>query len=267
MSQTNLQTALQADSAAKRWQAIESLNNTKLSDNNILAMLTKLLADEHPFVRWQAGLALAKNSAGNQKLTETLTSNSSATALMRQAAADALRVTQSPLAFKALINTLNSDDALLRQSAVEALANQKNPEAIPHLVKALNDPVPWVRRAAAYALGHVGNQETAGVLITALRDSSVLVRRSAAYALGARRAKVALAQLKLTLSDKDALTRRNAAWALGRIGLPEAVPNLNQLLNDPALDGSIIATAKQAIQAITKPRWLQILLGFGGRFR
>ncbi len=267
---TNLALALQAESAAERWQAIEKLNRSKskLVDTDTLSELLKALADEHPFVRWQAGVVLAGLAEGSQKLSETLKHAPTASFEVDAthiAAADALAHSESPTACSALIKALGSNNARLRQSAAEALAHQKNPDAIPHLVKVTKDADPWVRRAATYALGHLGNPETAQILISGLHDRSVIVRRSATYALGALRAEVAIPQLKVSLTDKDPLTRRNAAWALGRIGLEEAVPALKKLLDDPALDGTVAATAKQAIQAITKPRWLQILLGIFGR--
>lgn len=265
--------ALQAESAAVRWLAIEKLRGVKDKSGQpeTFSTLVSALADEHPFVRWQAGLALVSHTKGRQKLVEIL-QNASATSspeasLMCSAAADALGISRSSVGSTPLIEALRTGDALLRQSAAEALANRKDPKAVPHLTRAMQDPDPWVRRAAAYALGHLNNQESVRMLIAGLRDQAVIVRRSAAYALGALRAEMAMPQLKISLTDKDPLTRRNAAWALGRIGLREAVPNLTQLLNDPVLDGTVATVASQAIEAITKPRWLQILLGIRGYFQ
>lgn len=263
---------LQAASAAERWQAIENLNQTrgKAIDANTLSMLLTALGDDHPFVRWQAGLTLAGQDEGTHKLVETLLNTSSTASKADQvsiAAADALAGSRSSAAVNALITALTSNDARLRQSAAEALAKQKDSAAVPHLIKAINDADPWVRRAAAYALGHLGTPDTARIVATCLQDKSVIVRRSAAYALGALRAEDTAPQLKIALTDKDPLTRRNAAWALGRIGWPDAVADLSGLLNDPALNGTVAATAKQAIQAITKPRWLQTLAGLFGRFQ
>ncbi len=268
-----LATALQSQSAADRWQAIEKLNNgkSKFVGADTISALLKALADEHPFVRWQAGLALAGRVDGSQKLVETLKNTSTATSseisLMQVAAVDALAASESFTAHNVLIGVLRSNDACLRQSAAEALAKQKNSEAIPHLIKAIKDVDPWVRRAAAYALGHLGRKETAQILITCLQDEAVIVRRSAVYALGALRAEAAVSPLKICLADKDPLIRRNAAWALGRIGLREAIPELNKLLNDLALDGTIAATASQSIKTITRPQWLQKLWGISKRFR
>lgn len=268
---TELAAALHAESAARRWQAIERLQThpPKPSDEAALPVLVEALGDDHPFVRWQAGLALAGRRVGWQKLIDILR-NKTATAgyeektvRMRSAAVDALAASASPEIEAVLIEVLRTGNALMRQSAAEALARQGKSEAVPVLSQALQDDNPWVRRAAAYALGHIGDQSAAAVLIDKLADETMLVRRSAAYALGALRATVAIAPLKVSLTDQDPQVRRNAAWALGRIGQPEAVPNLTRLLDDTALDGTIAATAQQAIKALTKPRWMQFLLGWG----
>lgn len=271
---TNLTTALQTESAAERWRAIENLNHpaTQQMDAHTLSALTQALSDTHPFVRWQAGLALAKQSEGRQKLLETLndasTAGSPKNIPMYSTIVDALgRNPLSPNAGLPLINALHSHDSRLRQSAAEALAKQSSAEAVPHLIDAMKDDDPLVRRAAAYALGQVDDSKARQALIDGLQDKAVIVRRSAAYALGALQAEAAISHLKISLTDKDAATRRNAAWSLGRIGSPETVPDLENLLNDEALDGEVQAAAAAAIKAITKPRWLQRLLELRGRFR
>ncbi len=264
---TELTAALQANSAVTRWKAIAKYNQSQSPpvDAAGLALFTQALADAHPFVRWQAGQALVSAADGRQKLVAVL--QTTAATLTRSAAADALRATNLPPAHALLIEALSASNDTLRQSAAEALAGQKNLAAVPHLITATKDSNPWVRRAAAYALGHLGSHDAVPTLIAALRDNVFLVRRSAAYALGALRAIEAVPQLKLALTDRDALTRRNAAWALGRVGRREAVPELTQLLNDPALNGAVATTAGWAIETITKPRWLQAILGVKGRFR
>jgi len=272
---TELARAVQAESAVSRWQAIEKFNEetqSKSTDGATLLILVKALGDEHPFVRWQAGLALRQHQVGWDKLVEVLKSNSNAKTgtesdRVRSAAIDALAGQTSPEINAALIDILQTGDATLRQAAAEALAHRDNLEAATPLLVALNDVDPWVRRASAYALGHIGDQSAAGALIGKLADEAVIVRRSAAYALGALRAAVGLSRLQAALTDPDPQVRRNAAWALGRIGQVEAVPALQQLLTDEALNGTIAQTAQHAINAITKPAWLQFLMGWRGRFQ
>ena len=116
---TNLALALQAESAAERWQAIEKLNRSKskLADVDTLSELLKALADEHPFVRWQAGVVLAGLAEGSQKLAETLKNALTASTDVNAthiAAADALAHSHFPAAYGTLVKALDSDNARLR---------------------------------------------------------------------------------------------------------------------------------------------------------
>jgi HEAT repeat protein len=279
---TELVTVLQEKSAAARWRTIARFNETaeaKLVDPTSMSILTEALADEHAFVRWQAGLALASQARGQQKLVELLkdypqdsssaepTSEKRKTDLICSAAIDALVDRKSAEVKSYLINPLLSGDAVLRQSAAEALARQGHPEAIPYLITTLKDNDPWVRRAAALALGHVGDVSAVEALIQCLQDKAVIVRRSAAYALGALRSEAALSALKISTTDQDVQVRRNAAWALGRIRRPEAVNALTRLLDDADMNGAVAATAREAITTITKPRWQKIVSGLSRQLR
>jgi len=52
--------------------------------------------------------------------------------------------------------------------------------------------------------------------------------------------------------------RYTAAWALGRIGAPAAIPYLEKLLRDTALDGMVAAEAARAIMTITCRGWRRL---------
>lgn len=279
---TELAAALRAESAAERWQALAQFNNAvalKTADPATLTRLTQALADEHAFVRWQAGLALAGQVGGRQKLAELLKNYPAPlpeftpmgaelkTDRMCATAIDALAEKKSAEAKEYLTKSLASGDALLRQSAAEALSRQGQAEAVPQLIAALKDNNPWVRRAAAIGLGHLHDARAVAGLVDCLKDQALIVRRSAAYALGALRAEAALPALKISLTDPDPQVRRNAAWALGRIGRPEAAADLTRLLDDPGLNGAVAATANEAIAALAKPRWQQLVAGLGQRFQ
>jgi HEAT repeat protein len=275
---TEFAVALQTETAA-RWQVLAQLNEagTKPIDSATLSMLTKALADEHAFVRWQAGLALASQASGRQKLADLLKNYPTPpveftpveaelkTNLMYAAAIDALAGKKSSEAERYLIKPLSNGDDFLRRSAAEALGKQGQAEAVPQLITVLKDSDPWVRRAAAIGLGHLGDVNAAGALIDCLKDKAVIVRRSAAYALGALRAEAALPALKISLTDSDPQVRRNAAWALGRIGRPEAAAELTRLLDDPDLNGAVAIAAHEAISVLTKPRWQQLVVNLGQR--
>ncbi|MBE7468691.1 MAG: HEAT repeat domain-containing protein [Anaerolineales bacterium] len=279
---TELAAALRAESATERWRALAQFNRapaSKVADPATLATLTQALADEHAFVRWQAGLALAEQAGGRQKLVELLKNYPAPpveftpggaelkTERMCAAAIDGLAEKKSAEAQDYLAKSLSSGDARLRQSAAEALGKQGQVKAVPLLIAALKDSDPWVRRAAASGLGHLRDARAAASLTGCLKDKAVIVRRSAAYALGALRAETALPALKISLTDPDPQVRRNAAWALGRIGRPEVVADITPLLDDNSLNGAVAAAASEAIAVLTQPRWRQLVLGLGKRFK
>ena len=247
---------LKSERPADRWRAARQLANApRTQRQKALTALREALDDDHPFVRWQAGRALAAHrSEGVAVLLSTL---KEASPRCQAAAADALayadRVNPEPL-----LQALTSPNATVRQSAAEALGHLSYRPALPRFITLLTDESPWVRRAAARALGHVGDASAVGPLSRRLTDESPLVRRSAAYALGALRARPAVSALIRALEDSDPLVRRNAAWALGRIGDPTALPRLRVLLSDPAFDGEVAREAEAAIRAIERPPWQRL---------
>lgn len=276
-----LAAALQSEWAAMRWQALTRFNqeSPKPADPATLSVLTGALADSHPFVRWQAGAALANAAGGRQKLVEVVKNYPAPpseftpigaefkTDWLCAAAIDALTAQRSVEAQAYLAKPLREGDTLLRQTAAEALGKQGQAEAVPHLLAALKDSDPWVRRAAVLGLGHLGAVSTVGKLVGCLKDRVVIVRRSAAYVLGALRAAAALPALKISLTDADPQVQRNAAWALGRIGRPEAVSDLARLLEQPGLDEDVAAAAKEAMAVLNKPGWQRLVTGLGWRFQ
>lgn len=276
-----LAAALQSELAPMRWQALVRFNQETFQpgDPAILSVLAAALADSHPFVRWQAGAALASAAGGRQKLVEVVKSYPAPpseftpieaefkTDRLCAAAIDALMNQKPAEAHTYLTKPLSEGDTLLRQSAAEALGKQGRAEALPHLLTALKDSEPWVRRAAILGLGHLGAVDAAGDVIGCLKDRAVIVRRSAAYVLGALRAAAALPALKISLTDADLQVQRNAAWALGRIGRPEAVSALTRLLEDSKLDEDVVAAAKEAMAVLNKPGWQKLVTGLGQRFQ
>jgi len=253
---------LQMEQPAVRWQAAMQLRGAaQQQQSQSLSALTQALADDHPFVRWRAGLALAQ---ANQPaaLAALRLALSTGSPEGQAAAADALggvhKVDPLPL-----LEALNSPHACVRQSAAEALAHQRSWHIGAGLVERLADESAWVRRAAATALGHIGDRQAVAPLIECLSDSSALVRRSAAYALGAMRARQAAPALSAALDDPDPAVRRNAAWALGRLAVRSALPGLESLLDDPALDGEVAEQAARAIRAIQRWGWQWLLYVVG----
>ncbi len=120
-----------------------------------------------------------------------------------------------------------------------------DPESIAQaLGKLLDDPHSDVRARAAMSLGKLGTAALPFLddLVACLDDFSLELREQAAWALGelgpaARAAVPALLEALETTCPvyKKAArdVRRAAAFALGKIGAPEAIPALAELLDDP----------------------------------
>jgi HEAT repeat protein len=248
---------LNSRNAADRWQAATRLlADARSQKAEALEALGKALDDDHPFVRWCAARTLVEANSG-QAVAVLLNALEKGSARQQAAAADALAYARQPHG-EPLLRALNSQDASVRQSAAEALGRLGYRSAMSRLQNLLQDDSPWVRRAVIRALGHMGDGSVVSAVILRLEDTSPWVRRSAAYALGAMRARQAVSALALALSDPDPQVRRNAAWALGRIQDPVALPVLQALQKDTALDGKVAQEAQAAIQAIRRPAWRQL---------
>ncbi len=245
---------LKSKNPANRWgAATQLLGEARAQRPEALAALAEALEDDHPFVRWRAGLTLA--GAGRPRVTAILFDALEGGSPREQAAAaDALgyasRANPEPL-----LQALDSEETLVRQSAAEALGRRGYRPAVLRLTALLEDESPWVRRTAIRAMGHIGEGSAVAPLTRCLTDESPWVRRSATYALGAMRAQQAGPKLMATLDDPDPQVRRNAAWAIGRIGDPAALPKLRALQADTALDGAVTREAEAAIYAIERPGW------------
>lgn len=143
-------------------------------------------------------------------------------------------------AFGPLMNQLGNANAVTRRNAAWAIGELTNmppgerAPAIPQLVTLLRDSDPWVRMAAARAIGEVRDGRATETLIATLSDADWRVRRLAAWALNEMKERRAVAALcHLLLGDSHAEVRRAAAEALGEIASAEALPSLQQALNDP----------------------------------
>jgi beta-lactamase regulating signal transducer with metallopeptidase domain len=146
-------------------------------------------------------------------------------------------------AFGPLLTQLDSASAVTRRNAAWAIGELTNmppgerTPAIPRLISLLSDTDPWVRMAAARAIGEVRDERATETLIVTLSDTDWRVRRLAAWALNEMKEKRAVTALcRLLLGDPRAEVRQAAAEALGEIASAEALPALQQALNDPEAD-------------------------------
>lgn len=142
---------------------------------------------------------------------------------------------------EALIHALYDDDPTVRADAISALRQRNERRAIHNLIDVtLYDPDSSNRREAAWALAVLVNDEPGAIdrLSASLNDGDAQVRAFAAQALGRIPYAHPDANEKLieALFDVDAVVRGQAALALMKQDVKHAIPALQPLLNDPALE-------------------------------
>lgn len=157
---------------------------------------------------------------------------------------------------------LASDDWHKRLAAVQEIGTAE--DAVSFLIKALTDTQPQVRRLAAAALGASGSENAVAPLATALlEDTSVGVRRTAGDALSDLGDASAQSAMCKALGDSNKLVRWRAARFLFDMGTEQALPSLQQAINDPEFEVRLEVQA--AIERISGgkdtslPAWKKIL--------
>ena len=237
--------------------------------------LLEYLGDEHPFVRWEAGRALANTAAlmrrrarmgvptWDRKAPE-LTFSGLLLLLhrtlhdpdpqRRAATADALALWGHEAAVNYLVQAISDSDPAVRLSVTTALGKLRDKAAVSVLTKALADPSPWVRRAAADSLGAIGDPKAVPALQQALGDPEHLVRAGSVCALGHMQTAKARDLLQQAARNGDLALRWYAARGLGRVGDVGALPALQRLQDDETtfFGRSTAEVASEAITAIKK---------------
>ncbi len=156
---------------------------------------------------------------------------------------------------------LLSDNPMMRAAAAGVLGEIGNPAAQAALIRASDDPVPLVRATVVKALGQLQTLYAAKHLATMLDDPSPMVRTVVIWGLGHSRyeaAVPALAALAVTpVSPVDAPTCMDCLYerpepaaviALGRIGGPDAVAALIEVLGNPSWVNRAIAAEALALE-------------------
>jgi hypothetical protein len=161
-------------------------------------------------------------------------------AVERQRAADGIRASMDPLAWK---RALGSPDPLVREAGAEQIGRTRERaiSAVAELAKALTDDDPVVRGLAALGLRSAGATASPALdpLIARLKDPDPNVRLMSANAIGALGPKAARAVPALTeacrAADEHVHVLRSAASALGEIGraAAPAIPALEELRKLP----------------------------------
>lgn len=243
--------------------------------------LISLLGDEHPFVRWQAGVSLASTAAQlrqraragspiwdrqSPELTYsgllTLLRNGlqDSNPLRREATADMLGLLDHEVVVSFLIQSLEDHEAAVRASAAAALGRIADKSAASALIPALSDPSIWVRRAAADALGAIADPSSVPALQLALSDRHPLVRASAVCALGHINIARSREILEQCCADADATVRWYAARALGQVGNTGSLPALDRIRGDDSVlfgqsTGEVADLAMEAIERRESGPW------------
>lgn len=237
--------------------------------------LLDYLGDEHPLVRWQAGIALAETASRLRRRArlgmptwDRHAPELSFSGLLlilyrglhdpdprrRAATADALALWGHEAAVSYLIEALTDSDPTVRLSAASGLGKLRDRAAIEPLTKALEDPSLWVRRAAVDALGAIADPKAVPALQKALSDPEHLVRAGAVCALGHMESAKARDLLRQIACDGDAALRWYAARSLGYVGDVGALPVLQRLQDDHTVffGRSTAEVATEALVAIKR---------------
>lgn len=250
-------------------------------ESSAVHRLLDLLGDEHPFVRWQAGVSLAATAA---QLRQRARSGSStwgrqspeltysglvallrdglqdSEPLRREATADLLGLLDHEAVVGCLVQSLEDDEPAVRASAASALGRIADKSAVDALVPSLSDPSIWVRRAAADALGAIADPSSVPALQLALCDRHPLVRASAVCALGHIHAARAREAVEKSCADPDPTVRWYAARALGKIGTARSLSALEKIRRDDTVlfgqsTGELADLAMEAIEHRESGPW------------
>jgi HEAT repeat protein len=129
-----------------------------------------------------------------------------------------------------LIADLKSTDDFTREEAIGEL-EMKGDEVVDPLIDALSDRNKNVKIAAIQILANIGDEKAIEPIIGTLKDPNKLVRREASTAL-TNMGDAAVEPLIGVLDDPNWRVRGAACWALGGLNAAEAVPKLEELLDD-----------------------------------
>jgi HEAT repeat protein len=158
--------------------------------------------------------------------------------------------------FNEFVESLSGDHMpYARKNAAISLGRLGDKRAIEYLTRALGDENIEVRMSAASSLGQLGDEKFIDKLIEALKDSNNYLRDQAARVLVSVGEK-AVKPLINTLKSDDWMLPYLTVTILGRIGNPEAIRALIDLLEDEGniyvYKASIEAMEKIGIQAETE---------------
>ena len=238
-----VEAATNDESLAVQLAAVSSIHRIGVDE-----LIQLLLYHEDPLIREAAadGLRVAGSSKGVDALRQALASD--VDERVRTAAVKALEKIGGEKAELGLLDAaVNDESPIVRETAVRALGGRNLGSAVDEIVTLLEeDDSGAVREAAAWALGELEQPESLRALLDSRSDDPVeAVRIASEEALHAW----GLAALAHVLQESDDAEQRIvAAQLLGELGDDEAAPFLGRALNDA--DASVRDAALGALQTL-----------------
>ncbi|HEY6802356.1 MAG TPA: HEAT repeat domain-containing protein [Pyrinomonadaceae bacterium] len=252
----------------------------------VISLLIDQLSAEDIETRGAAITALGR--LGYRKATPALAKALETDPLLRIEAATALARIGDEGALDSLLNLIGDPDGAVRQAVVGAL-NSIGSSRMAQLIKPLlRDERPLVRESAARIAGYFGYEDCADLLLECCNDEDERVRKAAVEHLpylddervlqilenklqrDTPRVRAAAAsafgkidaddtKLRASLKDDDSWVRYFAAQSLGRLGHPESVSALSEVVRNDSFNHVRIAAlealgnigGREAIEAIT----------------
>ena len=268
-----------SEAEVAQWQRAASLAGE--INRAAVQELISYLAHEHPFVRWQAGQALAETAAKLRKRAHSGTpvwnrqapeltfsgllmlmrqNLQDANPLRRAAVADSLASWDHEAALQFLTQALNDPEPVVRVSVIRAIAQIRDKSVVKPLCEALLDSSLWVRRAAADALGAIASTQSVPALVHAAGDPQSLVRASIACALGHIHSTQSRQSLERLLQDEDAPVRWYAVRSLAEVGSLSSLTPLQALQEEQTViferkTGDLATWAAETIQHRESRLW------------
>ncbi len=204
-------------------------------DPGVAALIETLLHDEDPSERRFAAVSLGQRGEASAvpALLQALREDEDRG--VRTQAVLALGLIGDPEAMDDLVKALEDEHEDMRRQAARALGEMGNEEALQPLYSSLRgDTSPFVRNSAAWALGEIGSADAVEVLVESLEtDSSSHVRHGVVAALGEIGAQEAIEPLIGVLQKTDARLRWEAVRALSGMGQAAMQPLMLTLHEGP----------------------------------
>jgi HEAT repeat protein len=173
--------------------------------------------------------------------------------------ADGLGKIKSVQAVSPLVALLDDNTTEVRIAAIRSLGEIGNFTAVEPLLPLLQDEAASVRTAVLLALTQLPDSRAFAPVVVALFDSDDEVRKNAAATIGRLGDPRAFEPLLVCLKDSYYWVRHNAAWSLGVLHLTQAVPHLLEHLSTEK-DEAVLSNTVVALARIGEPEGLTRVL-------